>query len=228
MSNDNLGRKEQILDNALELIAESGYENVSMKDIANITGIKASSIYNYYRSKESILTSLYDYYLEYFIKNRILETESKRIISEGTIRDIADIMPDGSFIKQEKHELKRMMLITKVIYTRMFFDVRAGEIYHITTERAKQNTKKKFDYGIEIGRFVPFDTYFYAHMYEVLYESNGLLAFSKPDHGMENLDIEAKLTKWANSSAQTEDQIIEWIIPILWGVENPLLSTLAN
>lgn len=47
--------KELIYKNALTLFAEQGYSNIGMRELAKNVGIKASSIYNHYKSKEDIL-----------------------------------------------------------------------------------------------------------------------------------------------------------------------------
>lgn len=46
--------KEQILDQALELIAESGYKGFSMRKLSARLGIAAKTIYNYYVNKDEI------------------------------------------------------------------------------------------------------------------------------------------------------------------------------
>lgn len=47
--------RDKILNSTIELLLSKGYENVSMRDIAKFTGIKASSIYNHFQSKEQII-----------------------------------------------------------------------------------------------------------------------------------------------------------------------------
>ena len=56
--------KEKIMDAAIVLFSEKGYDNVSMRDIAGEVGIKASSIYNHFPSKQDILKSIYDFYVQ--------------------------------------------------------------------------------------------------------------------------------------------------------------------
>ncbi len=55
-----LSTKERIVRTAIDLFAEKGYESASMREIARGTGIKASSIYNHFSSKEEILLVLLD------------------------------------------------------------------------------------------------------------------------------------------------------------------------
>ncbi len=55
-----MSTKEKILDAALTLFAENGYDGTSMEQIANIVGIKAPSLYKHYKGKEDILNALID------------------------------------------------------------------------------------------------------------------------------------------------------------------------
>lgn len=50
--------KNKILDEATKLFALKGVNTVSMRDIAKVVGIKMSSIYYYYKSKDSLLEDI--------------------------------------------------------------------------------------------------------------------------------------------------------------------------
>ena len=54
-----MSTKEKILDAALTLFAENGYDGTSVEQIANIVGIKAPSLYKHYKGKD-ILNALID------------------------------------------------------------------------------------------------------------------------------------------------------------------------
>lgn len=54
------GTKRLILENALSLFSQKGYEGVSMREIAAASGIRAASIYNYFTSKKALFDSLVD------------------------------------------------------------------------------------------------------------------------------------------------------------------------
>lgn len=58
---EEMGTKEKILYMALELFSQSGYEGVSMRDIAAAVNIKGSSIYKHYKSKQDIFDSIVKY-----------------------------------------------------------------------------------------------------------------------------------------------------------------------
>ena len=55
-----MSTKEKILDAALTLFAENGYDGTSVEQIANKVGIKAPSLYKHYKGKEDILNALID------------------------------------------------------------------------------------------------------------------------------------------------------------------------
>lgn len=50
--------KQKILDKALELFSASGYDSVSVGEIAKAVGIKAPSLYNHYPSKQAIFDAI--------------------------------------------------------------------------------------------------------------------------------------------------------------------------
>ena len=52
--------KEKILNAALSLFAQNGYDGTSVEQIAGLVGIKAPSLYKHYKSKEEILNALID------------------------------------------------------------------------------------------------------------------------------------------------------------------------
>ena len=55
-----MSTKERILDAALTLFAENGYDGTSVEQIARFVGIKAPSLYKHYKGKEDILNALID------------------------------------------------------------------------------------------------------------------------------------------------------------------------
>ena len=62
--------KERILDSALTLFSENGYNGTSVEQIAEMVGIKAPSLYKHFKGKEEILNTLVEdsdkYYDETF------------------------------------------------------------------------------------------------------------------------------------------------------------------
>lgn len=62
--------KEKILDEALTLFSENGYDGTSVEQIAERVGIKAPSLYKHFKGKQDILNAIIDHaeerYEEYF------------------------------------------------------------------------------------------------------------------------------------------------------------------
>ena len=52
--------KQKIIEKALELFAERGYDSVSVGEIAEAVGIRAPSLYNHYPSKQAIFGAIVD------------------------------------------------------------------------------------------------------------------------------------------------------------------------
>ena len=55
-----MSTKDRILDEALTLFAENGYDGTGVEQIAEKVGIKAPSLYKHYKGKEDILSALID------------------------------------------------------------------------------------------------------------------------------------------------------------------------
>ena len=63
--------KEKIFDVSINLFSEYGYDGVSIRQIAKEVGIRESSIYNHFPSKESILDAILKYYIEQMMSEDI-------------------------------------------------------------------------------------------------------------------------------------------------------------
>lgn len=79
-----VNNKQKIFDISIDLFSRFGYDGVSIRQIASNVGIKESSIYNHYNSKEEILNSILNYYIE-------------RMLSEDIPLDEASANLDVSF-----------------------------------------------------------------------------------------------------------------------------------
>lgn len=69
--------KSRILDTAITLFAERGFEACTMRDIAAAVGIKAPAIYNHYSSKDDVLAAAMEYILGRFFFSLLAPLEDK-------------------------------------------------------------------------------------------------------------------------------------------------------
>lgn len=76
--------KRIILKKALELFSESGYDSVSVGEIARAVGIKAPSLYNHFPSKQAIFDAIVEETSKEFEKN----TDEVAIHVQNSARDV--------------------------------------------------------------------------------------------------------------------------------------------
>ena len=119
-----MSTKERILEAALTLFAENGYDGTSVEQIANIVGIKAPSLYKHFKGKEDILNALIDSaevrYEEMFgsEKNIGKIPESQEEFIKVTMGRVAFTMHDPiirkmrMFLVQEQFRSERLSEVT--------------------------------------------------------------------------------------------------------------------
>ena len=72
--------RDKIFNISIDLFSKYGYDGVSVRQIAKEVGIRESSIYNHYKSKESIMDEILNYYIDEMMSNDIpLEDASKNL-----------------------------------------------------------------------------------------------------------------------------------------------------
>lgn len=116
--------KNEILLAAVELFAEKGYRETSMRDIAKSAGIRPASIYNHYASKELIMETLLEFYLErmeYFYKYL---NEVTLYVTEG--KDLETVLQQ-LMLSYEPDEKLLMYQLTRIVHHEQFHFEQAAE-----------------------------------------------------------------------------------------------------
>ena len=80
-----MNTKEKIFDVSLDLFSKKGYDSVSLREIAEEVGIKKSSIYSHYSSKESILTDIFEYLTNLFENDEPLKSKDLMLSENNEI-----------------------------------------------------------------------------------------------------------------------------------------------
>lgn len=119
-----MSTKEKIFDVALDLFSKKGYDSVSLREIAEEVGIKKSSIYSHYLSKEAILISIFEYFTDLFEYDELLN--SKELVL-ATDNDILTQNPEmfyhiGSEAIKEMFSNERNLKIWKLIFIQMHYN----------------------------------------------------------------------------------------------------------
>ncbi|MGZ7118643.1 MAG: TetR/AcrR family transcriptional regulator, partial [Methanobacterium sp.] len=72
--------KEKIFDVSIDLFSQRGFDAVSVREIAREVGIRESSIYNHYKSKEAILDAIIDYFMSELAQSGPPEEEMEKLM----------------------------------------------------------------------------------------------------------------------------------------------------
>lgn len=108
--------KEKIFDISINLFSEFGYDGVSIRQIASEVGIKESSIYNHFKSKESILDAILDYYIAEMSKEEIPLSQA----GENLDVSFDYFYKSGLDLYISKLREPKMMKITRIILIESF------------------------------------------------------------------------------------------------------------
>ena len=145
--------KDKIVLESTVLFALRGFQAVSIRDIATQIGVKPSSLYNHFPSKEALFDAVVkhaeDMYLLYFdrLNNEMSKAES---FSEAL---------DTVFVEPMKMDNKFTCFAFSLVQTEQFRDRRSAMVYTNTfLEYSINFFRDWFDKFIERGWAKPFDT----------------------------------------------------------------------
>jgi AcrR family transcriptional regulator len=130
----NLSRKEQVIRKAAELFREKGYAASSMRDLAQMLGIEAASLYSHIKSKEEILQSLcFDMATEFRKSLQDVEKQgggASEKLKNGIIGHIQvmakDLIASAVFMNEHRHLSQpylRDFLLLRINYINRFKDM---------------------------------------------------------------------------------------------------------
>lgn len=115
--------KQKIFDISIGLFSRFGYNGVSIRQIASKVGIKESSIYNHYNSKEEIMDSILNYYIERMLAQDIPLDDASANLDVGF--DHFYQMGLNAFAMQLKDE--KMSKITRIILIESYHNERIND-----------------------------------------------------------------------------------------------------
>ncbi|MCL2226157.1 MAG: TetR/AcrR family transcriptional regulator [Oscillospiraceae bacterium] len=185
--------KEKIFDTFVEMASTLGYENVTTRDIAKKIGINAASIYHHFKSKEKILEFAYEYYSIYQYDNRKSVDEMKKIVETASAEGIINAF-FYSFLSEDQRKYVRMVLITKIIYMRLFQDPLANSVFTSGNASNSEYVVSIFKHGIDVGRIdSSFDMETFADVIIGAITMMGIKAFSGAEYEVGQLEQEERI-----------------------------------
>ncbi|MBQ7080000.1 MAG: TetR/AcrR family transcriptional regulator [Fibrobacter sp.] len=136
-----MSTKEKILETALSLFAENGYNGTSVEQIAQNVGIKAPSLYKHFKGKEDILNSLIDVAEAHYEEN---------FGSDKNVGKISDNIDD--FIHETVEKIRFTMCDPLIRKMRIFLvqeQFRNERLAEITTRHQIDGIQKMYQAVIE-------------------------------------------------------------------------------
>ena len=136
-----MDRKEEIIYATLELASEYGLKSVSLSQIADRVGIKKPSLYNHFKSKEEIVSSMYSFLREKAQMGTGAAPDLREFPADKTLYEILSdsISVYFGFLSDEK-----MMTFFKVLYSERSISPVAARIMLDETDRMISVTKNLF------------------------------------------------------------------------------------
>lgn len=104
--------KQRILEKALEMFAEKGYEGTNLRDLAQSLGLSKSALYRHFESKEEIWNSLYETLREYYNEHFGAEDNLPPVPSSGS-ELVATTMHMVDFTVHDKNIVLMRRLLTR-------------------------------------------------------------------------------------------------------------------
>ena len=121
------GTKEKIFDAAVDLFAEKGYEGVSIRDIAKAVGIKESSVYKHYSSKDAILDIIFEY-----LKARLYPQQASGVDMDAMLEALTleQILEAGLLSIRQMMNDPYMVKITRIITIELYRNKRIRDFFY--------------------------------------------------------------------------------------------------
>jgi len=177
-----LGTKELIFDAFLEMTSALGYENVSIRDIANKVGINSASLYYHFESKGRMLEYAYDYYSRHQFDNRTPVDAVKKLVETANADEIVRAFT-YTFMAGDEKKYVRLILITKIIYMRLFQDQVANRMIAESNRNNAEYVESVLQYGINAGLIESdFDIKAFAELFIGSRVNMAIRAFADPGY----------------------------------------------
>lgn len=118
--------KERILEIAIDLFSQRGYSDVSIREITREVGIKESSLYNHFKNKDEIITTILYLFREEF---------SKTIPSTQVLDEVLTNLSPDQFLKRGFERFKEHIdnpineKLWRILYVEQYRNTLARDIF---------------------------------------------------------------------------------------------------
>ncbi|MDP3034017.1 MAG: TetR/AcrR family transcriptional regulator [Methanobacteriaceae archaeon] len=117
--------KAKIFDVSIDLFSEKGFDAVSIREIGRGVGIRESSIYNHYSSKEAILDTILDYFIKEMDETGIPEEQMEILLDQSPEM----FYQAGSKMFEERMHDPKMIKIWRLLLIEMYHNSKIKEFF---------------------------------------------------------------------------------------------------
>lgn len=186
-----LTTKEKILDVSIDLFAQKGFKDVTVREIAEAVGIKASSLYKHYESKEDILESIF-----VMFKEKIGQT----VFPKEELRQYINTISPERYLNESFDKFKQVMWALEVVKIAKIITIeqqRNQSVRQFFVREFIENPNKTMQYAFELmqenGSIEPTDTRVLAEEYNsyivsLYFEQN----FLRENLSLDEIEIKMK------------------------------------
>ncbi len=157
--------KQALLAEAISLFAETGYDGASLRELAARVGIKESSIYNHYTSKDEILEAIFTFYA---LRMREMRPSLQEIGEASSYLSAEEILAHIILKEADRTDAdleKASLIILREKYT----NVRAREIYlEVAVDETVKFFAEVFCHLQNRGKMATGDPMQYARQYRAV------------------------------------------------------------
>jgi AcrR family transcriptional regulator len=145
--------KQKLLHTAIGLFAKQGYDGASVRDITREVGIKESSFYNHFTSKDELLSTMYNEFNAFMESVHPSEEIVEKAVAAYNVKELLMRRLDDYWVSSVKADIGKLWF---TISMEQYRDSRAGELVIKETERMIRMHALLFRKMMESGR-IPAD-----------------------------------------------------------------------
>ncbi len=147
--------KEKIFFTAIDMFSSIGYSESNMRELAKRVGVKTSSLYYHYPSKDALLNEIFDYFIENDKKYRI---PAKAILSNAKSLSVLEILEMLNIYYLSDETFHFMTKILSIAIGYQYENKKAKEVFdYIFYEMALNHRSSVLKELIDHDIFEPFD-----------------------------------------------------------------------
>ena len=145
--------KEKIYRTAASLFAKNGYENTTMRELANDLGISGASLYNHFPGKREILLGLYDEFAK--MQEEILPDIESVLKRAETEPPLELLMSMNHYFPSDSEGMMCDVIVTAA--SKMSHDPKSAELVGSSIMKTVNLAKSVIYRLVELGRIEPLD-----------------------------------------------------------------------